>query len=199
MYVVEKEEGCWVCWFGAPFKREKKGKHNLKFTPGFSNRRKMERGEMMRKYNINTTLNLLNRKQLTPILFFCCCSLSLNERNRNTGLEFPIHRESLKFFIENICLPFTLFRIPHVKYKVKNTWAKFLLWANAIRSRFFPCYLNTILLDPLGAQSINLCAVDGERNFFRFYSGKSTSNRCLTSLTSKKLVFFSFFGDIFAE
>lgn len=85
MYVVEKEEGCWVCWFGAPFKREKKGKHNLKFTPGFSNRRKMERGEMMRKYNINTTLNLLNRKQLTPILFFCCCcSLSLSMKEIGT-------------------------------------------------------------------------------------------------------------------
>jgi hypothetical protein len=81
MYVVEKEEG-WVCWFGAPFKREKKGKHNLKFTPGFSNRRKMERGEMMRKSNINTTLNLLNRKQLTPILFLLLLllfSLSLSQ------------------------------------------------------------------------------------------------------------------------
>ena len=47
---VERERRRVECVGLARHSNEKKRKTQFKFTPGFSNRRKMERGEMTRKY-----------------------------------------------------------------------------------------------------------------------------------------------------
>jgi hypothetical protein len=160
----------------------------LKFTHGFKKTKKQthDRKRGVRDGEMYTILNLLNRKQLTPIPSFFFI-VSVCWRNRNSRLEFPIRRESSKFLrlisekMSALFFDFS-FRIPLGTEIPGRIPSEMLSAHDSLYSVLFRQHI----IDPLGAQSIKRWTINGI--FFRLL-GKYVK-MCLTSLTSKLYYFF---------